>query len=603
MTRIADGPLLKHALAYARLGWRVFPLHSPTPGYDHPCSCGKKDCSNVGKHPRTEHGLNDASDGASIIRDWWRQWPMANVGLATGASGIVALDVDGDKGGRETLADLIAKYGEIPNTPRSLTGDGFHILFARPNLSIRNSTEKLGMGLDIRGDGGYIVAPPSMHALGIQYRWVADHDPGTPLASMPRWMIDLLAEMPKPQHADRPTGRSDAAQHWLGKALAKANLGNRNDTGHWLACQLRDAGVSNSEAEATMVAYASRCPQGSEPYTDREAIATWKSTLSRPPRSPAVNLDSPKADFKAVQPHLIPTPKDGASVELSEWLTGVIEGRIFNAPWPWELLTRLTQSLIPGSVTLICGEPGVGKTFLVLDCFQFWHGNGFKPSVFFVEKNRRFHTMRLLAQLEGDGRFIELDWIKKNATTVSAAMKRHESLIDEIGTSMFSAPPGSLSFELLIGWMKDRCKDGSRILVIDPITAADAGEKRWSADQNFMNAAQQIMTEYGASLVLVTHPKKGTRFGAASGHDMAGGAAFYRFADSEIWLHKSKSPKPVVVKAKSGYPEHVKTSLFFQLHKTRDGKGSGLQLAYSFGDGLHFAELGVVTKWEMDGDE
>jgi hypothetical protein len=99
----ACNPLLEAALDYAGMGWRVFPLHSPTADE---CSCGKPDCRRVGKHPRTSNGLKDASTDPAIIRRWWERWPAANVGIATGPeSGVFVLDVDG-KQGEESLIEL-----------------------------------------------------------------------------------------------------------------------------------------------------------------------------------------------------------------------------------------------------------------------------------------------------------------------------------------------------------------------------------------------------------------------------------------------------------------------------------------------------------------
>ena len=83
------------ALRYATAGWYVIPLHSPVPNAG--CSCGKADCKSIGKHPRTRRGLKDATIDEQTIRQWWRTWPDANVGIVTGArSGLLVIDIDGD---------------------------------------------------------------------------------------------------------------------------------------------------------------------------------------------------------------------------------------------------------------------------------------------------------------------------------------------------------------------------------------------------------------------------------------------------------------------------------------------------------------------------
>jgi len=136
------------------------------------CSCGQSNCSSPGKHPRTANGLKDATTDHYQIADWWREWPTANVGIATGAiSGIVVLDVDPRHGGNESLDRLQSEGGMLPITVTVCTGGGgFHFYFQHPGGTIRNRTN-VRPGIDFRGDGGYVVAPPSNHASGDVYRF------------------------------------------------------------------------------------------------------------------------------------------------------------------------------------------------------------------------------------------------------------------------------------------------------------------------------------------------------------------------------------------------------------------------------------------------
>src|SRR5262245_46943648 len=107
-------PLLAAALAYAARGWPVFPCHNPRP--DGGCSCGQK-CGRTGKHPRTQHGLKDATTDEATIRRWWKQWPEANVAVATGAaSNLVILDEDSYKGGDQSRVELERMYQPLPET-------------------------------------------------------------------------------------------------------------------------------------------------------------------------------------------------------------------------------------------------------------------------------------------------------------------------------------------------------------------------------------------------------------------------------------------------------------------------------------------------------
>jgi hypothetical protein len=195
----------QHALEYASRDWRVVPLHTPAVGG---CSCGKADCGSVGKHPRTAHGLNDASADPTRIRRWWTKWPTANIGLLTGTSGIV-IDIDARHGGDKSLAALEAEHGPLPATAKSQTGGGWHLMFAHPGGSIANRSN-VRPGIDVRGDGGYIVAPPSLHASGNHYRWIIPPDE---LAPIPEWLLALInPPKPPPKPATNlPSGNFDDA--------------------------------------------------------------------------------------------------------------------------------------------------------------------------------------------------------------------------------------------------------------------------------------------------------------------------------------------------------------------------------------------------------
>ena len=107
-------PCLTAALDYARRGWPVIPLHTLTADG---CSC-RGECSSVAKHPRTEHGLKDATTDKETIRRWWQEWPDANVGVVAGAaSGLVVLDVDPRHGGDESLRELEEQHGRCLRRP------------------------------------------------------------------------------------------------------------------------------------------------------------------------------------------------------------------------------------------------------------------------------------------------------------------------------------------------------------------------------------------------------------------------------------------------------------------------------------------------------
>jgi len=221
---------LTSALWYANLGWPVFPVHSVVEGV---CTCRDgRDCGDPGKHPRTRHGFKDATTDPTKIKRWWRQWPDANVGIATGSeSGLVVIDVDPDKGGDESLRLAQDRLGILPEGPISKTGGGGrHLLLAHPGGRVPN---RIGLadGLDVRGDGGYIVAPRSAHESGNRYEWEV-LPTAVPLPDIPLpWLDWILGSRcstectgkPKNAHEIPPPGSAHfSGAHSTTKAIEKA---------------------------------------------------------------------------------------------------------------------------------------------------------------------------------------------------------------------------------------------------------------------------------------------------------------------------------------------------------------------------------------------
>lgn len=152
--------MLHYALQYAQNGFAVFPVLPR------------------GKIPLTKNGFKDATKEPKKINSSWAKWPMANIGIATGrASGFWVLDIDGMEG-EASLKVLENELGPLTPTIEVISGGGGrHLYYAiptGPDIIIPNSASKLGQGLDVRGDGGYIIAPPSIHPSGKHYEWSID---------------------------------------------------------------------------------------------------------------------------------------------------------------------------------------------------------------------------------------------------------------------------------------------------------------------------------------------------------------------------------------------------------------------------------------------
>jgi hypothetical protein len=189
------------ALRYAAAGIAVLPLHTPAPGGG--CSCHEQAaCESPGKHPRLRHGLLEASRRPVTIRAWWDRWPRANIGLATGAV-LDVCDIDTTDGLRAVL-DLLGVIR--PAGPLIRTGSGWHLWYTAGDLPSRVG---LLPGVDWRGRGGLVVAPPSLHATGARYTFQQPWQPHIPLPACPPQLRTLVLPPPPPPYGDRPIADLD----------------------------------------------------------------------------------------------------------------------------------------------------------------------------------------------------------------------------------------------------------------------------------------------------------------------------------------------------------------------------------------------------------
>jgi Bifunctional DNA primase/polymerase, N-terminal len=237
------------ALQLAERGKPIFPLKvgGKTPAIprahppEHPCrgECG-----------RDGHGFYDATTDPDRLRAWGHRWPDANIGLATGRpSGLFVLDVDPAHDGMRTLAKMIATGGDGLDTLEVETGSGgVHLYLAMPEVDLTNSNAAIkaryGPGVDCRGSGGYVVAPPSIHPSGGRYSWGAGR-----LRPVPGWLVEVLTA-PEPAKTTPTTPARVRSFNGNDRLLARFNglladvasetEGNRNQLLYWAACRLRE---------------------------------------------------------------------------------------------------------------------------------------------------------------------------------------------------------------------------------------------------------------------------------------------------------------------------------------------------------------------------
>ena len=170
---------------------------------------------------------------AEEIKVWWNKWPAANVGIVTGAvSGLVVIDIDSVEA-RDNLKDFCPTF-ELAKVPRSRTGKGWQLFFQHPGITIPNRAG-VNPGLDVRGDGGYVVAPPSIHPNGKTYRWEVPIN-----CDLPKLPVELFKLISPPAFSAENGYREKIN---TAAALAGVPEGQRDETLFKLACNLRSADI------------------------------------------------------------------------------------------------------------------------------------------------------------------------------------------------------------------------------------------------------------------------------------------------------------------------------------------------------------------------
>jgi putative DNA primase/helicase len=269
--------LAETALSYVRHGWSVIPLqpHGKRPHF--PLLPVKLDAQGQpvlhrGRPKRTWEPYQSRLPTEEEVVLWWQMCPDANVGLVTGVvSRIIVLDLDGSE-----------ELTEDRTTPISLTGNGKHIFYRHPGERVRGFVRP---GMDLKGDGGYVVAPPSIHPSGRRYEWQTD--PFIEPANPPDWLMEMILPREVEPVTPRWVGNAygQAALHNELDILARTPVGARNNQlnksafslGQLLAVGLLD----RTEVEQTLTAVARAIGLGA-----REVQATLQSGLEAGMRNP-----------------------------------------------------------------------------------------------------------------------------------------------------------------------------------------------------------------------------------------------------------------------------------------------------------------------------
>lgn len=250
------------AIEYAKKGFAVFPLKYRD------------------KVPLTRNGCKDATTDAAQIKAWWQKYPNANIGLATGSVSqnvfVIDLDIDEDRGidGYHSLEDWQREHGDFPETWTAITGRGGYHLYYRGNGKIKNRAGIID-GVDIRGNGGYVVAPPSIHKNGNRYEW--EYSP------------DEFEIAKADNNVEYFLNHDDQKQ---GAAFTMPNIvaaGQRNQMLFRFACMMQAKGASDQSVfAATMAENESSC---SPPLTEQE-VRIIVSSATKYDKGKPIHIDS-----------------------------------------------------------------------------------------------------------------------------------------------------------------------------------------------------------------------------------------------------------------------------------------------------------------------
>jgi hypothetical protein len=220
--------MLEYALVYLRKKWSIIPLR-------------------IDKKPYLDSWkrYQEAPPTQGEVETWWKMWPKANIGVVTGkVSGLVVVDADGEEG-----LESIKQLGALPPTPCVRTGKGWHYYFQHPGDRVISNFARKMPGLDLRGDGGYVMAPPSIHPSGSVYEWsLAPKD--VPLAPLPAGILALI-EKGKAVASRQQAKNEDPT--WVQEYLNGVDAGQRNTAATRLAGHYLGKGLPPSEVEPLLL--------------------------------------------------------------------------------------------------------------------------------------------------------------------------------------------------------------------------------------------------------------------------------------------------------------------------------------------------------------
>ena len=512
---MTHNPLLDAALRYADNGWHVFPLHGIERGG---CSCLSPRCKDEGKHPRTVNGLKSATTDRDQIRRWWEMWPNSNIGIRTGTeSGIWVLDIDNKKTAQVGLAQIglgdasIQEYERetgktLPETLAVQTGSGgVHYYYELPpDVPLRNR-EGVRPAVDVRGVGGYVVSPPSIHLSGHPYRWIdADLEP----APTPQWLVDFVLSV-----------RAEQASRDFGSPFAE---GTRNSSLHDLGSEYRRKyGFGKEELFGLLMAHnIHRCI----PPLDSEEVGRIAGNVASYGTDVAVDADEWAADIAKMKAEKAPPEiPEGGDLALS------LEQLFADPPTPPPALLYGPTGkpiMYAGTGIIVAGPPNVGKTWIMMDLLLAvatggkWLGTyqAEQGTVLFVDEEGHPYGDYERFKMLLDGR----DYLPPDGIPLRLAMGTGIRLDSEVGVTRLRR-------------MVERY--APRLVVLDSLVRFNSGDENDARSMaNFFAITKQIMQAYGTAFCFTHHVRKPSLMDSDDVGNIIRGTSEIRAWPDGIWV-------------------------------------------------------------------
>ena len=311
------------------------------------------------------------------------------------------------------------------------------------------------------------------------------------------------------------------------------------------------------------------------------------------PKQDAADLDD--ETVKKSLANAKPETKNSIIDLISSDLEATFAGLRRTIEWPWPCISRLTQCLRPGAVTVLCGDPGASKSFFSFQAMCYWHENGIKFAAMELEESLEFWIYRALAHKSGVSKVCSLNWRGENQLEMSRIFVENSEWIESFGRRIICKDKGMTTTESICEWI-DKYAPNNRLLVIDPITAR-LGGKAAEEDLRIIGHAKDKAMEHGCSILLVTHPKQNSpmdKKGRLLPHlnSIAGGSAIARFCTCILWLEYQEEEEESLIG--STFPSGT---INRRLHilKARDADANRVEIGLKLTN-LNFKEVGVIRK-------